>query len=939
MVQMAFFLRFKHQLQRTRPELVPHLEEMTVQAVKEAGGKMKRNRSLVHAQFDENTLGFWIDILLLIETLVQTMETAAADLYGYSIVLGLDVPESPESLCRFLAGRVESASKEGLPSREGGVFLDRAAAMALQPYIAIEESGDWTLHNKYGAGAFVRLKEIRIFIPKAKAGPLLWESSTKITNLEQQPAILVTNQSFEGKRDKLYLRVAGYANTGNEGDFPSLFIRFGFGGLNAITDCICQTVGIQINGLQNYNLKALWMESEAMAGSREFLFRQRLNDTPSSYAIRTAGHYFDSLLTMYSKLAGSEEKTPVVILENIHSAERAAADIVIESLGKRKNFLLVGTCAGQLNDTATEKWGALFPQLLEAGTEELSYQGLPNLSPELWEIGYACLLLGRYFPPDLFPKLFEEMGKSPMVFSRAISLLYAFGVIDTQLDPRPWHWDFQRHAEAALGERKERIRALVRSRLLAWVAQRKIDPCLRLLVILQQIGGNGDIHDSLILRAIRHELTGGHTAKLEGLCNRPGLGRSGVLSGGTLGTLTGPYRAPVLRYITETSLALNSGSAQNIRNVFINPLPECPTSPLLKAQALLNQSLFFLGQRDGESAVEATKEAVLLCQKGGGAQAAGGCLSQAYRLFALASLLRRRIGETIDYLGFSLENAAKSGDSQDIGIAAYYAASVQLLYGNLSRSRILTEKARRHFLKAGNPEWADRSRFLEGRLAFEIGSYQQAIDCFDDIRENPEGDNSTEKTNLLEAWACRARVCRRGGFAQTFNSELVGGGYDANLFELEALCLAGDYPKAAEYSVGPPSGEEFFCIERPDWRSGFAQCELLYFSWNDLRDRMLCAYHALAGSEEAARIMQRILRSGQFPEIDPCDAFYHYTWYRVLEQTNADQVDISTAVSVAFKRLQGRAARIDDVEIRRQYLTQPYWNKALEKAARDFKLV
>jgi hypothetical protein len=42
---------------------------------------------------------------------------------------------------------------------------------------------------------------------------------------------------------------------------------------------------------------------------------------------------------------------------------------------------------------------------------------------------------------------------------------------------------------------------------------------------------------------------------------------------------------------------------------------------------------------------------------------------------------------------------------------------------------------------------------------------------------------------------------------------------------------------------------------------------------------------------------------------------------------------------VAFKRLQSRAARIDDSEIRRQYLAQPRWNKALEEAARKLKLI
>jgi DNA-binding PucR family transcriptional regulator len=94
-----------------------------------------------------------------------------------------------------------------------------------------------------------------------------------------------------------------------------------------------------------------------------------------------------------------------------------------------------------------------------------------------------------------------------------------------------------------------------------------------------------------------------------------------------------------------------------------------------------------------------------------------------------------------------------------------------------------------------------------------------------------------------------------------------------------------------------------------------------------------------ANGEEAMRTIQHILRGNQSPEIDPYDVFFHYAWYRILEQSGANQVDISTAVSVAFKRLQSRAARIDDSETRRQYLAQPRWNKALEEAARKLKLI
>jgi tetratricopeptide (TPR) repeat protein len=901
MVQMAFFLRFKHQLQRIRPKLVPRLEDVVARAVEEAGGNITGERGFIRAVFDENSLGFWINILLLIETLTQTMEKAAADLHGYSLLIGTVLPDTPH-LCRSLSGE------------KGGFFFDQTAAEAMRPYITFEEQGKWTKTvEKYGIGPFSRLNEIKTFTPTVKLEfPL--NKNNETAEPGQQPAVLIASPSFEGKRDKLYLRVAGFSSSGDNDDFSPLFVRFGYGGVSAITDSW-----------------AGWMQPPApekkMHTEWEFLFRQRLRNKTSAFTVRTASRFFKSLLKLYRGLAQTKNKIPIIILENIQNAGQTMASIIIESLYGQSDILLLGTCTGELTDEVMTKWNPLFPQLTRVNPEEESDQGLPDLPIDLWEIGYACLLLGRYFPPDLIPRLLEETGKSSLIISRSLSLLYTLRAIDTPLDPRPWHRQFQYQAETVLGDRRDRIREIVHSRLFAWVAQRKIDPCLRLLEILKELNNAEEIDDSLILESIHSEIAGADEASLENIrCNG-------------MNSIAGPVRTPILNYILETLLALHSGNVENIHAAFAAPLSDCSAFPLLKAQALINQSLYRLGLRDIEPAMEAVKEASMLCHEPNNIH-----LAQIHRLFALASLLRHQVGEAIDYLGFALENASKSGNFQDIGTAAYYAASVQLLYGNLSRAKILAEKSSSHFLKAGSPEWADRSRFLMGRIIFEIGSYRQAADLFEDIRQNPEGAYFQEKDDLLETWAYRAKAC-----CGSFHDPKPQGGRDADLFEIEALCLAENYSRAAELSGAAPSsswGDDFFCIERPDWRSGFAQCELLCFSWDYMRGRMLNTYHAVAqtalsstGSEEALRAMQRVLRSSQFSEIDPSDVFYHYAWYRVLQQTGSSQVDISTAVSVAFNRLQSRASRIDDAETRRQYLTQPLWNKALGQAAREFKLV
>ncbi len=202
-----------------------------------------------------------------------------------------------------------------------------------------------------------------------------------------------------------------------------------------------------------------------------------------------------------------------------------------------------------------------------------------------------------------------------------------------------------------------------------------------------------------------------------------------------------------------------------------------------------------------------------------------------------------------------------------------------------------------------------------------------------------------EKENLMAAWIYRSKIY----FDNPKIPKPEPANHDADLFEIEAAYLSGDYKKAVELSSShnnPFVEENFLYTEQADWRSGFAQCEQLYFTHGEIQSRMISLYHSLALSrlskgncEEALHEIQNILRDEKLCEMDPWDAFYFYAKYRILVQAEASLVDMSTAVSMAFKRLQRRAGRIDDNETRRQYLNGSRWNRELSLAAKEFKLI
>jgi tetratricopeptide (TPR) repeat protein len=743
------------------------------------------------------------------------------------------------------------------------------------------------------------------------------EAIVKALKQEAECNTLILGPEFLGKRDGLY----SFCN-GALGDLPPLVFRFSSGGLNAFTDSWSFPIRALALGTGSEKeiaeINDLW----------EFLSRERLRLEPSPFMLQKCAKFLALLVGLYISTVKQNGRMPILILENIHLAGNAAIKLFIDLYAAtegKQGVLILGSCAGNIGISVQKQWEPVFPRLIKLSGE--SPAPPPQMPRELWEMAYAFSVFAAIFPASLFLQLFEEEGKNPAMASRALSLLCDMKIIDKPEDPRPRIPNFNALAETVLGEKAKTIREMARKRLLSLVERRKLNPCIQLLEILAILSNKDSIDDALILKSVYADLvTSPDTEDAR---------YSKIIL-----AIAGKERWTVILYIYQTMRALLQDGEKEIRLAFKDPPPDCTHFPVLKAQILANNAAYHLGLRDIPLTLESVKEAILLNQKKNSFS-----LAQSYRLFSLAALSKKQISEAGDYLDFAMENAEKSGNSHELGISAYYAATCQFLSGNISKAQRFARKAGEQALAAGHPDWADRARFLEGRLAFEIGCYREALEIFESILKNPADGMFPEKEKLLFAWAYRARIYFQNPLAEKPSC----GGNDADLFEIEAACLSGNHQKTAELSnalSNPYAENNFLFTEQPDWRSGFAQCELLYFSRGEMWDRMLCAYRSLAlcristsAGEEAMHNMQRILREEQLSEMDPWDAFYFYVWYRISEQIGAGQVDMNTAVSMAFKRLQRRAGRIDDIETRRQFFSRPRWNSAIHLAAKEFKLI
>jgi hypothetical protein len=899
------------------------LEDSVLKTIKTSGGTVGVERRYIAASFNDKAIGFWLNMLISLENMRNTLGEAASELYGYIYLIGQDLDEGDLHLMH------------SFPTGGTGIWCDYSAQQALSPYVLFENSYDEVKGIPSGEG-YNRIKTFRSF-PGRDTGKVFpyREKIRKILGQGSPKNAVLAGPRFIGKRDGLRL----YCGKLLKG-LPMLRIVFGTGG-NSM-GCFTDALTGEIRGFIAPFAARGGMDELDKLG--EAIFQERFRRQYSPYFVRRTRRFMELLLEFYEKAVYANIDTapvkPLIILENINFADAPSVELLIGLFRNklRNNYLVYGSSSENVSAANAESnldaWTKVFSRVIQVSLDDFSPQEPPEMTGDLWEIAYAISLFRRYFPCALFLRLFKEADVNPLMISRALDIFASQGVIDFREDPQPRITDFDSQAKQILGERRQLIRAMVSGRILAWVNRGSFRPCYNLLEALTDLGGEG--LDSLVLDSIAGDIM-----------NNTYGGIEDAIRNNRFAPVVGSRRFTALLYIFTSLCALIHQGEDEIRRAFLKPAPDADAIPVYKARILSNLAAFRLGVQDVPAAHEAVKESMILSQN----QKEGRGLVQAYRLFSLVNICKQQVGEAIDYSDFAIENAEHAGYFDELAITAYYAAGIHLLFGNLSKAERLAHQADEAASMTGRIEWADRSRFLLGRLRFEAGRYKEARDIFTGLLEQDIPGVSEKREQVLRAWIYRSRVFLRqpsGSLADTAGS-------DARLFEIEAACLAGEYERtvklADNFSTTLPNAR-FIFIEQPDWWSGFAQCELLLFSPKDFFNRLLSTYRALAlsklgkssaGNDTAGEMalegMRRIIREEGFPQTDPNDAFYYYSHYCVLRETGAVEVDMDTAVSIAFKRLQSRASHIDNIETKRDYLSLNYWNNALGQAARVHRLI
>jgi len=942
MVQMLFYIRFRTQLRRTRPELIASLETLVTKAASAAGGTIEVRRKVLAASFDEDRIGFWLDIVIFLERVHKALEKASRELYGYTLALGRQISES--SVHKLCHATGKSSGEKGV-RRGTGIWFSQEISKPLNYYMEFDSS-----------------KTFRAKPPQAtdNEDKNETEESEPSGSAEEYHELLKWRSLDTGKRPLPRSQSPWELPKA----VPPLSVRFGAAGsaLTCFADAYTLPVRSFIAGAASQEVM------EELDTVHALLFRERLRPELSPYLIDQVRRFIRSLLAAYIATIKPRSARGALVLEALHLAEAAAARIFREaylSLGEEKERIVL--TAANSTDRSLKSWSNALNRDIAALQDDFPFPDRNNLKgnafpQEILEVAYNIFLLGRYFPGYLFPELFEEEGLNREMYFRALAMLTPGALADKS--PGGIHAGgvyavsgmpvFAFHGEKTLRAGKEKIRRTVRKIILAWVATGRLRPCFNLLDILFELGGRAE--DDLILSSIKSDVLNGTSQGIEKSIQK-----------GLFDSLVGQANVPVLSYIYRTLKALACGEKDDIQQAFQEPVPPMalednkPCYQAYQAQVQVNLAAFYIGVRNREAASEAVRKALFLNRS------LGRNAVPAYRLFSLVHLSRQRIDDALEYISFALEQAENMEQDEELAITYYFAASINFLHGNLSKAQRLALEAEKTAMALGQSVWAAWARFLLGKVTFEIGRYGEALEIFQSLGNSLDSSSAAgtafphgAMSDTVRAWIYRATVFL-GRFPA--NNTAVSN-LDGRLFEIEAAYLAADYERAkvlAERFLSSPNGEaselyaaeshsakRFIFTEQPDFRSGFAQCENILLSGKTLAARTAWIYRsmsqcALRPSKEAkAEIlggMQRFMRDELLPDTDPNDPFYFYAWYCMLRDTEAAQVDMNTIVSMAYKRLQRRAGRIDDMTTRQTFLKQSSWNNTLRLAAREHNLI
>jgi tetratricopeptide (TPR) repeat protein len=368
---------------------------------------------------------------------------------------------------------------------------------------------------------------------------------------------------------------------------------------------------------------------------------------------------------------------------------------------------------------------------------------------------------------------------------------------------------------------------------------------------------------------------------------------------------------------------------------------DCTQTGSLRCGAgLIQKSLYWLRRGDRKEALSCAKNAVMLFQET--PEAAG--LADAYNAVGLAILASGNPEQAIDYFLMARERESGSRGLFLEGVCRFVMGNYTRSKGNFAQAAAFSDGrfARR---------WAMPARFMEGRILFELGEYEQAGTVFQLLLSDMANYQYPVPVPVVYAWLARTLVYQGDTRTGVRILDKFKSRPEAVFFLAEADYFEEEYRKARDRLqplLDLPCGSGFFLGDAPAWKDGFYFAENIcigssggaFFLQNLIRFFHAYLYGLGPESAQGAEMMSRLIRDEKTPRSDPYAGLYYYWYFKVLPEGQAAAFeDRLTVLGRATQNIQSRMSRMDSPAHKRSFTGKNYWNRLLMADARQNNLV
>ena len=408
------------------------------------------------------------------------------------------------------------------------------------------------------------------------------------------------------------------------------------------------------------------------------------------------------------------------------------------------------------------------------------------------------------------------------------------------------------------------------------------------------------------------------------------------------------HRAMVATWRLRLALATNdaAGASQAMKD-----LPGPTHDGWTDGRLYLAQALYNHGQGETDKAIAAIKRSVVSYQSiqdelgvaATNVEYARFLLGRGTVLEALEQLNRGRLGPV-------------GGERERVGIQrAVVDAVVSFVYGNLTRARENVAWLRSELADSGQREALLFAYLMQGRLLFEMGTYDDAAQWFQLARTEARRLSHHAARRLFEVWLARSEAY--GGRTQAALRRLreVEATSETLLFRAEAHWFANEVDEAvaaAEAATEQQFPRSFVVPERFDWSTGFSsveeqlapgrgdQVDAVSVLMSLARAFRAFLYGRAGRPEEGVPTLRNLTRGEGRRHFDPYAGLYCLLYSKTLPGVAEEMPDNPvTMLGKAVKFMQERMARMDSPQDRSAFFKRNYWHQLLLTDARKHNMV